>query len=163
MSLNGAYLILWQLKHMKLISFDRFLMVFGISKFPKLITIVYQDRLNLMYLHIIFLNISTKYVLCNNLNTPLTYSNLVNINPNMRELQQDIWRTGEDDQGGEWESIKILDENLTYILNSTRHASFLVQLRPHSYWEVIGPKKYDRNRNHSRRQHSMQVKSGAKV
>jgi hypothetical protein len=43
-----------------------------------------------MYLHTIFLNISTKHVLCNNLNTPLTYSTLVSITPNMRELHQDI-------------------------------------------------------------------------
>jgi hypothetical protein len=43
-----------------------------------------------MHLHIIFLNISTKYALCNKLNTPLTYSTSVSINPNMRELHQDI-------------------------------------------------------------------------
>jgi hypothetical protein len=54
---------------MKLISFDRSLMALGISKFPKLITLDYQDRLNLMHLHTIFLNISTKYALCNKLNT----------------------------------------------------------------------------------------------
>jgi hypothetical protein len=77
---------------MKLISFDRYLMVLGISKFPKLITLDFQDRLNLMHVHTIFLNISTKYVLCNNLNTPLTYSTSVSINPNTRELHQDISR-----------------------------------------------------------------------
>jgi hypothetical protein len=65
-------------------------MVLGISKFSKLITLDYQDRLNLMYLHTLFLNISTKYALCNKLNTPLTYSTLVSINPNMRKLHQDI-------------------------------------------------------------------------
>jgi hypothetical protein len=75
---------------MKLISFDRSLMVLGISKFPKIITLDYQDRLNLMYLHTIFLNISTMYALCNKFNTPLAYSTLVNINPNTRELRQDI-------------------------------------------------------------------------
>jgi hypothetical protein len=39
-----------------------------------------------MHFHTIFLNITTKYVLCNNFNTPLTYSTSVSINPNMREL-----------------------------------------------------------------------------
>jgi hypothetical protein len=77
---------------MKLISFDRSLMVLEISKFSKLITLDYQDRLNLMHLHTIFLNISTKYVLGNKINTPLTYSTSVSINPNMRELHQDISR-----------------------------------------------------------------------
>jgi hypothetical protein len=65
-------------------------MILGISKFPKLITLDYQYRLNLMYLHTIFLNISTKYALCNKFNTPLTYSTSVSINPNTRELHQDI-------------------------------------------------------------------------
>jgi hypothetical protein len=65
-------------------------MILGISKFPKLIALDYQDRLNLMHLHTIFLNISTKYGLCNKLNTPLAYSTLVSINPNTRELYQDI-------------------------------------------------------------------------
>jgi hypothetical protein len=55
-------------------------------------TIDFQGRLNLMHLHTIFLNISTKYALCNKLNTPLTYSTSVSINPNMRELHQDISR-----------------------------------------------------------------------
>jgi hypothetical protein len=65
-------------------------MVLGISKFPKLITLDYQDILNLMHLHAIFLNISTKYALGNKLNTPLTYSTSVSINPSTRELHQDI-------------------------------------------------------------------------
>jgi hypothetical protein len=77
---------------MKLISFDRSLMVLGLSKLSKLITLDFQDRLNLMQLHTIFLNISTKYVLCNKLNTPLAYSTSVNLNPNTRELHQDISR-----------------------------------------------------------------------
>jgi hypothetical protein len=77
---------------MKLISFDRSLMVLGLSKFPKPITIDFQDRLNLMHLHTIFHNISTKYALGNKLNTHLTYSTLVSINPNTRELHQDISR-----------------------------------------------------------------------
>jgi hypothetical protein len=75
---------------MKLISFDQSLMVLGLSKFTKLITLDYQDRLNLTHLHTIFLNISTKYALCNKLNTPLTYSTSVSINSNTRELHQDI-------------------------------------------------------------------------
>jgi hypothetical protein len=75
---------------MKLISFDRSLMVFGISKFSKLITLNYQDKLNLLHLHTIFINISIKYALCNKLNTPLTYSTSVSINHNTRELYQDI-------------------------------------------------------------------------
>jgi hypothetical protein len=65
-------------------------MVLGISKFSKLITLDYQDRLNLMHLHTIFFNISTKYALGNKLNTHLAYSTLVSINPNTRELHQDI-------------------------------------------------------------------------
>jgi hypothetical protein len=75
---------------MKLISFDRSLMALGLSKFSKLITLDYQDKLNLMHLHTIFLNISTKYALCNKFNTPLTYSTSVSINPNTRELHQGI-------------------------------------------------------------------------
>jgi hypothetical protein len=75
---------------MKFISFNRSLMILGLSKFPKLITLYYQDRLNLIYFYTIFLNISTKYVLCNKLNTLLTYYTSVSINPNMRELHQDI-------------------------------------------------------------------------
>jgi hypothetical protein len=43
-----------------------------------------------MHLHIIFLNISIKYALCNKLNTPLAYSSLVRINPNTKEVHQDI-------------------------------------------------------------------------
>jgi hypothetical protein len=45
-----------------------------------------------MHLYTIFLNISTKYALCNKLNTPLTYSTLMSINPNTMELHQDISR-----------------------------------------------------------------------
>jgi hypothetical protein len=78
------------MKHMKLISFDQSLMVLGLSNFLKLITLDYQDRLNLTHLYTIFLNISTKYVLCNKLNTPLAYSTLVSINPNTLEFHQDI-------------------------------------------------------------------------
>jgi hypothetical protein len=77
---------------MKLISFDRSLMVLRLSKFPKLITLDYQDRLNSMHLHTIFLNISIKYALCNKLNVPFAYSTSVSINPNTRELHQDIFR-----------------------------------------------------------------------
>jgi hypothetical protein len=65
-------------------------MVLGISKFSKLITLDFQDRLNLMHLHTLFLNISTKYAFCNKLNTPLAYSTLMSINPNTREVRQDI-------------------------------------------------------------------------
>jgi hypothetical protein len=64
----------------------------GISKFLKLITLDYQDRLNLINLYTILLNISTKYALCNKLNTPLTYSTLVSINSNMWEFHQYISR-----------------------------------------------------------------------
>jgi hypothetical protein len=49
------------------------LLFLGISKFSKLITLDYQDGLGLMCMHTLFLNISNKYVLCNNPNTPLTY------------------------------------------------------------------------------------------
>jgi hypothetical protein len=45
-----------------------------------------------MHLYTIFLNISTKYALCNKLNTPLTYSTSMSINPNTMELHQDISR-----------------------------------------------------------------------
>jgi hypothetical protein len=41
--------------------------------------------------------------------------------------------------GGKWEPIKILDENLAYILKLTRHVSLLAQTRPHNYKEAIGP------------------------
>jgi hypothetical protein len=77
---------------MKLISFDRSLLVLGILKFPKLITLEYQNILNLIHLHTILLNISTKYALCNKLNTSLTYSTSMSINPNTWELHHDISR-----------------------------------------------------------------------
>jgi hypothetical protein len=67
-------------------------LILGISKFPEVITLDYQDMLNLMQLNTIFLNILIKYVLCNNLNTSSTYSTLMNINLNTRELHQDISR-----------------------------------------------------------------------
>jgi hypothetical protein len=76
---------------MKLISFDRSLLVLGISKFPKRITLDYQDKPNLMHLHTIFLNTTTKYMQ-QKLNTPSTYSTSVNINPNTSEIHQDVYR-----------------------------------------------------------------------
>jgi hypothetical protein len=110
-SLNGAYLSFWQLKHMKLISSDWSLMVLGISKFLKHITLDYQDRLNLMHLYTIFLNVSTKYVLCNKFNTPLTYSTSLSINPNMRELHQDISR-----YKLKWHKFLVSNYKLTFLL-----------------------------------------------
>jgi hypothetical protein len=62
------------------------LLILGTLKFLKLITLDYEDMLDLMHLHPIFLNILIKYTLCNNVNTPSTYSIVVNINPNTSEF-----------------------------------------------------------------------------
>jgi hypothetical protein len=53
----------------------------------------------------------------------------------------------EDDQrGGEWESIKILQENLAYTPNLSRNPSLLARPRPPSYRLAIGPRNCARNR-----------------
>jgi hypothetical protein len=41
--------------------------------------------------------------------------------------------------GGEWEPIKIPQENLAYVPKLTRHASLLARPKPHSYQRAIGP------------------------
>jgi hypothetical protein len=48
-------------------------------------------------------------------------------------------------EGGEWEPIKIPQENLAYIPKSTRCPALLTQLRPHSYGTAIGPRNWVRN------------------
>jgi hypothetical protein len=48
-------------------------------------------------------------------------------------------------EGGEWEPIKILLENLAYIPKSTRRPSLLTRPRPHSYSTAIGPQNQARN------------------
>jgi hypothetical protein len=48
-------------------------------------------------------------------------------------------------EGGEWEPIKILLENLAYIPKSTRHPSLLTRPRPHSYSTAVGPQNRARN------------------
>jgi hypothetical protein len=47
--------------------------------------------------------------------------------------------------GGEWESIKIPRENLTYVLESTRRASLPTRSRPRSYWKATSPQNWVRN------------------
>jgi hypothetical protein len=37
------------------------------------------------------------------------------------------------EEGGEWESIKISQKNLSYVQKFIRHASLLTRSRPHSY------------------------------
>jgi hypothetical protein len=49
-------------------------------------------------------------------------------------------------EGGEWEPIKILLENLAYIPNPSRNPSLLARLRPPSYRLAIGPQNRARNR-----------------
>jgi hypothetical protein len=39
--------------------------------------------------------------------------------------------------GGEWESIKIPQQNSTYVPKSIQHATLLTQPRPHSYRKAI--------------------------
>jgi hypothetical protein len=48
-------------------------------------------------------------------------------------------------EGGEWELIKILDENLAYAPNQIQHASLLARSRPHSYRRVISLRNWVRN------------------
>jgi hypothetical protein len=47
--------------------------------------------------------------------------------------------------GGEWEPIKILLENLTYIPKSTQNSSLLTWPRPPSYRQAIGLSNRARN------------------
>jgi hypothetical protein len=42
---------------------------------------------------------------------------------------------------GEWEPIKILDKNLTYVPNRSHRASLLARSRPHSYQKTIDHQK----------------------
>jgi hypothetical protein len=49
-------------------------------------------------------------------------------------------------EGGEWEPIKILLENLAYIPNPSRNPSLLALSRPPSYRLAIGPRNRARNR-----------------
>jgi hypothetical protein len=49
-------------------------------------------------------------------------------------------------EGGEWEPIKILLENLAYIPNPSRNPSLLALPRPPSYRLAIGPRNRARNR-----------------
>jgi hypothetical protein len=75
------------------------------------------------------------------------------------------WSTGEGDQGGggEWEPIKILYENLTYVPNSTRRASLLARPRPHSYRKAIDHQNRIREMKTQRNHNKMQVKPEAKT
>jgi hypothetical protein len=50
-------------------------------------------------------------------------------------------------RGGEWESIKILRKNLSYIAESTRCSYLLTRLRPSSYSQAIDPRNQARNRS----------------
>jgi hypothetical protein len=52
-------------------------------------------------------------------------------------------------EGGEWESIKILLENLAYIPKSTRNPSLLTRSRPPSYRQAINLRNRARNCNES--------------
>jgi hypothetical protein len=79
-SLTWAYLSFWQLKHLKLIPFDRSLTCAWDFSIPNLITLDSQDRLDLMCMHTILFNIFSKYALCNNHVTPINLSLLVRLN-----------------------------------------------------------------------------------
>jgi hypothetical protein len=47
-------------------------------------------------------------------------------------------------EGGEWEIIKISQQNLVYVPNLIKHVSFLTQLRPRSYKKATDPHKWVR-------------------
>jgi hypothetical protein len=79
-NLTWAYLSFWQLNHLELISFDRSLTCSWDFSISNLITLDSQDMLDLMCMHIILLNIFSKYVLCNNHITPINLSLLVSLN-----------------------------------------------------------------------------------
>jgi hypothetical protein len=69
-------------------------------------------------------------------------------------------------EGGVWmgSQSKFLICNLAYIPNQTRHASFLVRSRPHSYRQAISPQNRARHTwKHSRRWHTMQAKPLARL
>jgi hypothetical protein len=69
-----------QLKHLKLILFDRSLTCSWDFSIPNLITLDSQDMPDLMCMHTILLNIFSKYALCNNHVTPINLSLLVSLN-----------------------------------------------------------------------------------
>jgi hypothetical protein len=80
MNLTWAYLSFRQLKHLKLIPFDRSITCSWNFSIPNLITLKSQDIPNLMCMHIILLNIFSKYALCNNHIIPINLSLLVRLN-----------------------------------------------------------------------------------
>jgi hypothetical protein len=63
---------------MELIPFDRSIsyLFMGLQSFPNLITLDYQDMLDLVFIHTIFLNIFSMYVSHNNSDAPLYLSEL---------------------------------------------------------------------------------------
>jgi hypothetical protein len=56
-------------------------------------------------------------------------------------------------EGGEWELIKILLENLAYIPKSTRSPSLLTRPRPHSYSKTIDLRNRVRDHNENTKQY----------
>jgi hypothetical protein len=66
-------------------------------------------------------------------------------------------------RGGEWEPIKILCENFSYVPNSTWRASLLTRPRPHSYRQTIVPQnrvsETETHRNHNKIQVKPQVET----
>jgi hypothetical protein len=79
-NLTWAYLNFWQLKHLKLIPFDRSLTYSCDFSIPYIITLDSQDMPDLMCMHTILFNIFSKYALCNNHVTLINLSLLVTIN-----------------------------------------------------------------------------------
>jgi hypothetical protein len=79
-NLTWAYLNFWQLKHLKLIPFDRSLTYSCDFSIPNIITLDSQDMPDLMCMHTILFNIFSKYALCNNHVTLINLSLLVTIN-----------------------------------------------------------------------------------
>jgi hypothetical protein len=87
-NLTWAYLSFWQLKHLKLIPFDRSLICSWDFSIPNLIILDSQDILDLMYIHTIVLNIFSKYALCNNHITLINLSLLVSLNSITRSFNK---------------------------------------------------------------------------
>jgi hypothetical protein len=79
-NLTWAYLSFWQMKHLKLIPFNQSVTCLWDFSTLNLITLDSQDKLDLMCMHTILLNIFFKYALCNNHVTPINLSLLVSLN-----------------------------------------------------------------------------------
>jgi hypothetical protein len=78
----------------------------------------------------------------------------------MRPTLISLWRTGE---RGEWESIKKISENLTFVPNQIQHTSVLTRSRPTSYEKAIDRQNRVRNWKHSKKHKTVQTSVTSKT